>query len=495
MKKNIIPLLLAVCVALASCQGEVPAEKSTAKTENVSGGQPSSVTDEVKTGREYIKDSIPDDIDLGGAEIGIYCRDGNNEIDVESATEDIINDAVYDRARRVEERLKCKIKMHESGSDQVQLANAIRTIIKSESDDCDLICVPRYHEMALAAEGYFYNVYECPQIDLTAPWWQKGFTEAATLLDNKVYLISGTASITSVTNAGGILINKNIYEEKVGDVNELYKTVIDRKWTLDELVKACKDVYADVNGDGNRDNGDLYGLIMTPNTAMVDWYNALGVELSSKGSDGLPYISMNNDHTASVYSKTLEILYSTVGSYCPGASQEAYDLSLEKFENGSAMFVKGAIGSVAKFRSMSDDFSIIPFPMYDEAQGEYRSYLPGYATVWGIPVSAPDPDSSATFLEAFASDGYRYVIPKVYEDALKYAYSRDDMQAIMMDIISENVRLSFVNLHSASISGIEYFLTTLWANKTENFTSSYDAKGGAFEKALSDLIEKYKSVF
>jgi len=500
--KNITKILLvvlAMCLILASCDGTKPVDqtgKPTGGSQVTNTGTPASGTEEgtKEIDRKDVKDKLPDNIDMGGEEICIYVRGGSKEVDVPEKTEDLINDAVYDRARRVEERLKCKIKTVECNVSQNTMANELRTLIKANDESCDLICTPRYYAMALAPEGYLNNIYDYEQIDLEAPWWQKGFTNAGKLLEDKVYFISGDASYNSTTMAGGLGINTSIYTEKIGDMADLYKTVIDRKWVLDKFIEVCKDIYEDLNGDGEFDDGDLYGAGLTPNAAMIEWYTGLGVELCRTGDDGLPELTLNSEHTVDVYNKTLEVLYSTTGVLCPGASQAAYDLTLAKFKDGTLMFFKTTIGAVSTFRDMSADYSIIPFPMYDEAQGEYRSYTADSATMWGIPTSAPDPDSAATFLEAFAADGYRFVTPQVYGSALKYAYSRDDMQSQMMDIIASTVTLNFANLHSASISGIEYFLTGLWANKGE-FVSSYESKGPTFEKNLEDIIEKYKGIF
>ena len=59
--------------------------------------------------------------------------------------------------------------------------------------------------------------------------------------------------------------------------------------------------------------------------------------------------------------------------------------------------------------------------------------------MFGIPVTNTKMDMTGMLLEALAAESYRTVTPIYYEMALKIKYVRDDISAIMIDLVREGV--------------------------------------------------------
>lgn len=498
--KKIISLALAfmmLAVMLVSCSGD-PAKTGVVPTGTGSTNATGTVATTGEIAREDMKDGLPDDLDYNGSVVRVYVRDGDKNLKVEEKTEEIVNDAVYERQLRVQDRLNIEIEIVNGPLSQSELANSLRNIIRSNAEQCDVTATPRYYQMALAHEGFYEKLNNYDQyLDFSQPWWSQGFIEAATIGDGNVYFAAGDASCNFLMSARGLAVNTTIFDEKIGDSDELlFDLILDGKWTLDKLVEYSKTVYEDINGDGNKDESDLYGLGLAPNASMIDYYIGLGVQLSERDSEGLPVLILGNEKNAEISEKTLELMYQTEGVWVKGASQADSDFITEKFKKGEMMFQWCQFSHLKSFREMSTDFAMIPYPKYEESQDNYRTYAADSGTIFGIPTCAQDPELSAIFLEAMASDGYKFVTPEVYSNALQKAWAREDKHGAMLDLISSTVYFDFVNLHSASIGGIEYMLpTNVWTSPDGNFVSTWDKNKDAYQQALEDVIDAYKNIF
>ncbi|MBQ4137301.1 MAG: hypothetical protein IJD67_04240, partial [Clostridia bacterium] len=156
----------------------------------------------------------------------------------------------------------------------------------------------------------------------------------------------------------------------------------------------------------------------------------------------------------------------------------------------------------ANMREMSDDFGILPFPKWDEAQEEYITLSHNSATTVCIPISVDTEKANeevSAAIEALASESYRRVTIAYYETALKAAYNRDDQSAQMIDIITgqhptikSTFTSNFIFEYSSSLGKIGTIFSTLINNQSTNFISQYDSIIGSAESGLKELIKQYK---
>ena len=105
MNKQITATLLFCALLLAGCGDSTPADTTAA-----------AVQEQEMTASAGPRDGLPEDLDFGGTEVKIHAglwmgitSDPLSEYYVEEATGDVVDDAVFNRNRTVEDRLNVKL--------------------------------------------------------------------------------------------------------------------------------------------------------------------------------------------------------------------------------------------------------------------------------------------------------------------------------------------------------------------------------------------------
>jgi len=106
--------LLMTGSALLSCGSD------TGKQTETTGNDTTPVTEAVtEAGIEYVKDSLPDNLNFDGRQFTIYVASYNEFFEgPEESTGDVVDDAVIDRNRAVEERLNVDLEYYFDGTAQ-----------------------------------------------------------------------------------------------------------------------------------------------------------------------------------------------------------------------------------------------------------------------------------------------------------------------------------------------------------------------------------------
>ncbi|MPM74543.1 hypothetical protein SDC9_121531 [bioreactor metagenome] len=213
------------------------------------------------------------------------------------------------------------------------------------------------------------------------------------------------------------------------------------------------------------------------------------MEFSKFNADGYPEIVLNNSYTLEVVDKLRSFMYSNNGVYVGDTYK--YDMDTH-FAKSELMFLPGRLIEFAQYRSMDDDYGILPVPMYDEAQGEYKSFIHDSYNVFCVPTTCEDVEKSAFILEAMAAEGYRYITPAYYEIALKKAYARDDKMSQMLDIIRDTVSFDFALVNSNVLENIEWLIPFYVLKEGGSFASEYDKISAKLGTDLSGMIDTIK---
>ena len=147
--------------------------------------------------------------------------------------------------------------------------------------------------------------------------------------------------------------------------------------------------------------------------------------------------------------------------------------------------------AVSNFRDATFAYGIVPYPMLDEAQGEY---LAGYTDRFMIiPHTCPDVDYVATIIEAMSAEGYRQVLPAYYETALKGRYTHDSESVQMLEIIREGRIIDFAYIYSND-TACTRALYSLLKDKKHDYASFYASKEPAAEKRIEDLTAAFEKM-
>ena len=95
-------------------------------------------------------------------------------------------------------------------------------------------------------------------------------------------------------------------------------------------------------------------------------------------------------------------------------------------------------------------------------------------------------------LEALSAANRKTVVPVLYEDALKEKYSRDEVTAEMLDILSRNIYYDFAYVNDAALNSLcnVYFDAIVAGNP--NVASVYKSHERMSQKLLDKLLDRYR---
>ena len=272
--KRISTLALALLLLLSSCGGVTEETEAAADT--------SAVETEAETGpltemekRALVKDDLPDK-DFGGMQFRISTKKGTlYEIDAEELTGDLLNDALYDRNLRIEERFNVEIVpiITEAGDGNTHV-NSVKQSIIAADDAFDLAATYVFTSGSIVTEGYYLNWLNMPYNDLEQVWWISGVNDNFRVGD-AIYAAVGDMCLSTLKLTYGIFFNRTRGMD-YGITDTIYQTVQDGEWTLDYFMSTVEDIYEiyeDLAGVGVTDLFSLYkgwqkgGLYDLPITA------------------------------------------------------------------------------------------------------------------------------------------------------------------------------------------------------------------------------------
>jgi hypothetical protein len=298
-----------------------------------------------------------------------------------------------------------------------------------------------------------------------------------TIGDNRIYFLTGDISLTFIRQMSCVYFNKKLYTDYFGDPDEMYKTVLDGKWTLDKLSDMSKGMYKDLNGDGKYDDGDQYASgLLAANLTDHFMFDA-GIKITQRDENDLPYFIMNNERTASFTDKLYQLYYVNEGSRIFPPTNDSNNITIpQKFMRDELLFDFGWFYVSELLRNMDTDYGIIPFPKYDESQSSYLSLAHDIVPVYCIPVTCEKMEAAGAVLEFMAFESYKSVLPAYFEVALKLKYTRDATEDAftIIDMIHDNCTTDFAYIYTFALNSIGHIMRETMAAKTADFTSKYE---------------------
>ena len=430
MKKVILFLLTAALLLAASC-GEASVDGKTTTPD--SSGDDIKESDSAATETE-----LSDDLgkyDFGGRSFSIYTRTTPlfyPYLDRQEATGDTIDDAVYNRNRKLEERFN--FSFDEQYYDYTVEGNdAPRKLLLAGDDTYQLYVGRCVHMFNYASEGYFYKIDDLTAINTEKPYWNSQLYDNLSI-GNAHYFAVGDFNISAFDFTHVLLFNKKMIDDL--NLGDIYSTVLDGKWTFDRFGEMSRAAVSDVNGDSVMDENDQYGYTSLGKQVLPGFWIAGGA-LSMKKDDGqLVYTAPTDQKFIDVCQKVFEITWNdNIWHRVPITVDREEEMQM--FCDGKALFTDSSCFQISLTRDAATDFGIIPYPKYDETQDKYYSRIEG-CELFGVPLTNTDPEMTSVILEAMACESRKIVIPAYYEVALKVKFTRDEESSKMLDIAFEN---------------------------------------------------------
>ena len=490
--------LLTLCTAmpvLASCGGDGTAAvetdaKTDALTETAVETEPLDALD----ARKLVDDELGE-MDLGGYEFRIVTTDNKGEtIWVEEATGDVIDDAVYTRNATVEERFNTKIVLA-MDKPYTDVFSAVTRSITAGEDAYDLLSAHVVGLGQISISNYFLNWYDIPHIDFEKPWWSDSTVNDLTYNGVCVTAI-GDMALSALSAAYCVFYNKRLGAEY--DFDDLYAVVNDGKWTLDYITSITKDIYRDLNGNGAIDTqNDLFGYLSDPYSNINAYLWAFENPVFKKNGDVLEY-TYKTEKVSEIVTKLCDTfsLYDGIKfdkTHKNAENGTAHSFSRDMFAKGQAVLSNGYISmSLTHFRELEDEFGILPYPKWDEAQENYITMSDGHHEAMAVPKTAGNLEAIGVITEALCAESYKTLVPAYYDVALKVKSTRDEQSIAMMDLIVNARVFDFGYVYDAW-KGASFFLEQLVNTNNTNFESFYSKKEKAVTKHYNQVIEFFET--
>ena len=475
-KITIAAALLLLAAVSASCGNEAAENPDEAPASQNAAEAVTEAVPETKIYSEQLTFT-----DYGGEEFRIYTSNNINGLTYpttlnhgEEETGEVVNDALFARDRWMEDKYNVKMvyDMDETTA-AAQMAKKLSKIIMAGDPAHDLI-IQDIAQVAkgLISENCVYPLSYIDTINLDADYWMPSLNNDLRLAGDLYY----SASVVSPRFYGSVYViqfNRDIAAEL--DMEDLYATVQEGKWTIDKMYTLSRDAVSDMDGDGKMTVNDRFGMI----------YEVLTPEAMVLGA-GMHYVqNVNGELKSMLDDPKLITLMQEMAAFL-GESCVTYDGSTKVdanvlLSNGNYLFRNPCTFDLASYRDLPYDYGILPMPKLDEAQKEYYAYTQPWATacpVIPITVTGGRLSMTGTLTDAMAAYGYDYIRPAVFDNVIQLKGTRDERSGQIIDMVFENVTfelstiLKFGNLYTTTTT---YFttglgkkdITTMWAAEKE----------------------------
>ncbi len=431
----------------------------------------------------YLLDNLPE-LNFG-TEINILAWEDVEHIEFYIAYEDLSGDIVeqslYDRNTKVEERLGVTLVFNETvkgNADNIAAwSSYINNSVSISSREFDIVAGYSLAQAKAAVSGYFYNMLDdtCEYKDFTQPWWSELLLEQVTFGD-ALYFASGDISRNALEMMYVCYANTDLLDKY--SINNPQLLVESNEWTYDKFFELCQGVYED-DGDGIKncesESGDVFGYI-TSGIHVDPWFYGSGATICERNADGEIVMSESfvGERVANTVDMLCEFLDGEFGIYTAKVTHQ------KAFGQGRSLFMmdRARVSHKVIAQNYGDTkFVILPCPKYDKDQEKYITVMGNPFTLYAIASDVADPAMASAFIECFASEGYRKVTPAVFELSLKTRYVDDPISGNMYDIIRSNITYDVGRIFSDSLIKQSTFRDAVKNGAPWGSTAKMAAKG------------------
>ncbi len=442
------------------------------------------------------------EMDFGGKEFWIYTSVnaastgmGNSNFMIEGEetdSTDNVASSVHKRNLEVEEMLGVDMQYVHADLDYTRVSDDIKRYVTAGSDEFDLIINDLYPLAGLSINGYFVNTLDSDyHFDFSQNYWYSDYMTNVSFVEGYQFLLAGDYFADIIRSAHCLFYNKHMYEDKYGNPDELYQTVLNYEWTQAKMLEIISENYADLNGNGKADEEDQYGYTICDIWGCsIPLITSGGCNYMTRDEEtGYPIITINNERTYTLTESIYNLMYSKgTGTFLESAL-------LDAFVNDQSLIVGyQRLGSLENMRHMEHDAGVIPYPMLLASDKQYTTSSHDTTEVGVILTTAiNDMDFISAVLEVLCRETGKTVMPQYYEVSLKIKYSDDPQAGAMIDIIHDNFRnvfeLAYDNTLGEPIKTVIYGTI---AAKSFNVASKLAKSEKNCTKQLNKLIAQFE---
>ncbi|MBQ2707004.1 MAG: hypothetical protein IJF67_01965 [Clostridia bacterium] len=462
--------------SLASCGGSTPSADTTAASGDTTAPADTALTD-----------GLPD-TDMNGFEFRILSSTqdaltwANCQLDSEGENGDVINDAIFLRNTKTEDRFNCKIV--NTTMDWREVNSQYQSLVLAGDNPYDIIM--QIGTNVMNNIEYMSDLHILPHVDFEADWWNPRATKMFSLGEKQI-AASSNMSLGGVSTANCLIFNTRLYND-LGYDKTLYDYVREGSWTTDKLFEVAADAVTDLNGDTIIDKNDRYGISGTTKSFHHLLVIGGGMNYVSKNAENFPqFDAPGNEKLVSFFEKVVNAEIKTPALFATPANPDTEDFPVD-FASGGALFhVSWAHNISSKYRDMADDFGFIPAPKFDKNQKEYYANMANSELVT-LPRSFDKArlDNIGMILEALSFYTQQEIIPVYKEVLVEGKLTRDEDSLEMLDIIFGGITYDFgINVWQAEVGNA--IMKGIFQTKSDAIASTLDSIAPTLDAAIEKL--------
>ena len=490
MKKK-LSLSLAVLLLLVSCSQNTNTQEP-AET----AAKPSASEQEVPKTEEAAPEEpsvpapdLPEGLGFDGAAFTfgvIENANARNAIVVEEMNGEVLNDAQYTAVQETNEALNVAL------ADTIMSLNypAANDIIPSIQAGDDMLQVANVYCVdapTLMSQGYAVNYESIPYIDLDKPYWDAGINDSLSLAGMR-YAAIGDLSISTHDLTCCLLFSQSLVTEN--NLDSPYSLIAEGSWTMDAMKAMMETVMKDANGNGERDEEDVFGYLAHHKMVLPSFWIGAGEKSMELDEEGTPVLSMSDERFVSVIEKVFAMTYDNNARFKTAEDENVPTVCRQMFAAGHSLFLDSSLFWVSALRDMETDFGIIPYPKYDESQQNYCSRVSYYMPPM-VPITNQRLELTGAVLEDLNYRAKLYITPAYYEISLKGKYSRDPESISMLDLILATRVVDLGDsLYCADIR--DGFVAAMYEDNNRDIISTVKQKEKVINKTVQKMIDAIK---
>ncbi|MBR5460545.1 MAG: extracellular solute-binding protein [Clostridia bacterium] len=486
--KRIISLLLAIVMLISCSTLFFSCEKNTDEKKEASNEIKTYEEDSIFYERSLVEDGLGE-ADYGGRALRIvaYTPTEIEILEEERNKGDLIKDSRFARNEAVANRFNVKFDVVYTGTYSEQNDYVSKSVL-SGNDEFDLFMGMVMSMGGMVTKKIFLNWYDVEHIDFSKPWWYESNSTDLTYNGKNLIAISHLNQ-TAVGGAYCLYYNKNLASSY--ELGDLYKLVLDGKWTFDKLAEMIKDIYVD-DGNDIRDTGDFYGFGLDQGTCLNSFLWAFDNPVCTKDADGVPQITVKTDKIDAIINDVYDFCFNNSGVFFEPDKKDLGSVAGDQFYVKKAIFKMGTVYGATNenMRNFEDEYGMLPLPKYTEEQPEYKTMVGGHHTALAIPKTCKDTEFVGRIVEALSAESWKTVTPTLYEIALKTRYLRDSESKEIMDMIIDGTQFDFGTVYD-NWQGFAFMLQRMMAEGNNNFQSYYTVR---FPKARYQIRTTVKAI-
>ena len=463
-------------------------------------------------GRAAMPDNLPEDLNFDGYEFNAYTRAGNDEAagyDGDGA--DPVDVVVYERNRKIEQRLNCKLSWTPSSTGKLGDTAQEITKILNTNQYFDFFLTTNNTIVVQGKNPYLCDLADTRYIDFTQPWYWEDVMEEVAFDGTTINFLIGDLNISNFKKLSAMFINTTLIKSQLNmNAADFYKMVDDKTWTIEKFYALTKQCYKDTDKNpmysGQKDQKDIFGFAWSgAETINQLAYSTVAVEQFYERLDIRINITMeNNSALQELCEQLTELVWNNEGAWdrrAPSGSSYFDTEIVKEFSQNNYVFLAYRLGGACSgyLRGMSN-FGIIPYPtLY--AGDDYISHIDSSATSVSIPIVVKTKDHKpldrvSAVIEALYAESYRYTIDAFYKDALQTRYTRDPDSVRMIDIIYESAHKSFLVEYagkSGSITGKIFAAVEQQKNIEGLIAGSVGSAQSSINAYINEVLESYRT--